>query len=117
MKEFWTVPRFVALVVVVAAFFAFKFIATKPYTGPHNLSEAQSDALNAWGEAVVGNNGHLSMAQSVTSIRSGFESQGWSASVTAHGTDFMITFHQQPAVCIHIPVVSGSLQPAVLVSC
>jgi hypothetical protein len=106
--DFWTVPRFMALLLVVLAFFAFRYLATKPYTGPTNLSEDKASALGGSGYAfnVVMDNANRSpihVAQTLANMREYFIDQGWHAQVVIHGASFMVTFPQQPAVCVAMP--------------
>ena len=123
VHDFWTVPRFVAIVVVVAAVIAIKFIATKPYTGPLNLSEDKATALVAAGYAYLQeqdepNVAHISMTASVTNMRQYFYDDNQSARVVLHGTNIMVTFPNQPAVCISMPDIDGKLEhPTALASC
>jgi hypothetical protein len=123
VRDLWTVPRFVALVVVVSAIFALKFIATKPYTGPLNLSQDKATALLAAGYAYLQeqdepNNAHLHVSQSVANMRQYFRDEGQSAHVAVRGANIMVTFPNQPAVCISMPDVNGSFEhPAALASC
>jgi hypothetical protein len=113
----------VALLVVVAAIVAIKFIATKPYTGPVNLSQDKATALFAAGYAYLQeqgepNNAHLHVSQSVANMRQYFQDEGQSAHVVVHGSNIMVTFPNQRAVCISIPLIYKTLEhPAALASC
>jgi hypothetical protein len=123
VREFWTVPRFVAVVVVVAALIAIKFIATKPYTGPLNVSQDKATALLAAGYAYLQeqdepNTAHIPVTASVANMRQYFNDEAQTAHVVAHGANIMVTFPNQPAVCISMPDINGTLKhPASLASC
>jgi hypothetical protein len=67
--------------------------------------------------AVIGSGAHTSMPLTMANMRENFSSEGWSAHVVAHGADIMVTFHNQAAVCIFIPIKNEAVQQAVLVSC
>jgi hypothetical protein len=123
VRDFWTVPRFVALLVAVSAIFAIKFIATKPYTGPVNVTQAKATALLGAGYAYLQeqdepNSAHIAVTASVTNMRQYFQDEGQPARVVAHGANIMVTFPNQPAVCISMPDINGTLEhPASLASC
>jgi hypothetical protein len=123
VREFWTVPRFVAVVAVVAAIIAIKFIATKPYTGPVNLSQDKATALYAAAYVYLQEHdesdvAHIPVSASVTIMRQYFQIEGQSARVVRHGANIMVTFPNQPAVCISMPDIDGHLEhPTALAAC
>ncbi|MGB8197625.1 MAG: hypothetical protein WCF25_11530 [Acidimicrobiales bacterium] len=124
LRDFWTVPRFVALVVVISALFAVKFIATKPYTGPLNLSQDRASALDGSGFAydqVMDNNADtqpIRVSQTLATMREYFQDQGWRAHVVVRGANFMVTFPGQPAVCVSMPFEGDMFQnDGVIVPC
>jgi hypothetical protein len=123
VREFWTVPRFVAVVAVVAALIAIKFIATKPYTGPLNLSQDKAVALVAANYVYLQdqdepNAAHIPVTASVANMRQYFQDEAQSARVVLHGANIMVTFPNQPAVCISMPDIDGKLEhPTALASC
>jgi hypothetical protein len=113
----------VALLVAVSAIFAIKFIATKPYTGPLNVTQDKATALFGAGYAYLQeqdelNIAHIPVTASVAIMRQYFQDEGQPVRVVAHGANIMVTFPNQRAVCISMPDVNGTLEhPAALASC
>ncbi len=121
VKDFWTMPRFGALVLVVLAVFAFAFIAHKPYQSPiYGPSQDKASVLTEAGfvtteEISSTNDLPVPVARTAAGMRTAYRNAGWDAHVYVHGAHIMVTFPKEPAVCVWVPLlVDGPKGPAIV---
>jgi hypothetical protein len=126
VRDSWSVPRFVALVVVILAVFAFKFIATKPSTGPvFSRAQDRNSVLTVAGNVYDGveaehrtNGLPVPVARTVAEMQKQYrDADERGVHVIVDGANIRVTFPKEPAVCVWVPViVYGPKEPAI-VSC
>jgi hypothetical protein len=123
VKDFWTMPRFGAVLLVVMAVFAFAFIAHKPSQAPiygpaQDKASVLTVASNVTEQEVSSiNDLPVPVARTAAGMRTAYRSDGWHVHVYLHGAHIMVTFPKEPAVCVWVPlIVNGPKNPAI-VSC
>ena len=123
VKDFWTMPRFGAVLLVVMAVFAFAFIAHKPYQSPiygptQDRASVLTVALDVTTQEVSSiNDLPVPVARTAAGMRKQYRSDNWQVHVYLHGAHIMVTFPKEPAVCVWVPlIVNGPKIPAI-VSC
>jgi hypothetical protein len=123
VKDFWTMPRFGALVLVVLAVFAFSFITHKPSQAPfYGPTQDKASVLIEAGyvtdqEVSPINDLPVPVARTAAGMRKVYRNVGWHVHVYVRGAHIMVTFPKEPAVCVWVPlIVNGPKGPAI-VSC
>jgi hypothetical protein len=124
MKDFWTMPRFSAVVLVVMAVFAFSFIAHDPSSGPtFSPTLDKTSVLTVAGNVYDGTEAEnrtnglpIPIARTVADMRKQYAGEH-GVHVFVDGANIKVTFPKEPAVCVWVPVVVyGPKEPAI-VSC
>ena len=124
LKDFWTMPRFSAVVMVVLAVFAFSFIAHEPSSGSTfsptlDKSSVLTVASNIYDgvEAEHRTNAlPIPVTRTVADMRKQYAGEH-GVHVLVDGSNIKVTFPKEPAVCVWVPtIVYGPKEPAI-VSC
>jgi hypothetical protein len=116
-------PRFSAVVLVVLAVFAFAFIAHEPSGSPvYGPSQDKASVLSVSSTVMVTelsptNDLPIPVARTAVNMRKAYRLDGWRVHVYVKGPHIMVTFPNEPAVCVWVPlIVNGPKEPAI-VSC
>jgi hypothetical protein len=114
-------PRFSAFVLVVMAFFAFAFIAHKPYQSPvYGPSQDRASVITEAGFATTQeisstNDLPVPVARTAAVMAREYRTSGWHVHVYVRGVHIMVTFPKQSPVCVWVPLeVDGPKGPAIV---
>jgi hypothetical protein len=123
--HFWTVPRATALVLFVVAVASFAFIVHRPYAGPtYSPAQDRASVLSVSGYVYDGvetqhriNALPIPLARTVADMRTAYRNGDRRVHVSAHGTNVMVTFPKEPAVCVWVPAITDGPKEPSIVTC